>query len=228
MELLCHRCGATLVPAETFCPNCGAPQLRIEQGIEGVEAFNAASPRQPGIEARDPSWKDAILAAVIFAVPVGLLDSNLVPYPPGGFFFWVVAGAIGAVNFYRRRAGTSLLNFRVGLRIGMLLGLLAGVLSATADGLLMVAQRYVFHNTATPDKDVQTLIEAFMQADAQNPQTKAQMQDFLAALPTPNGRAALVLFATFISSLGILAFSVIGGALGAKLFSARKVGMRNS
>src|SRR5450432_1210828 len=107
MEPLCHRCGGNLVPVETFCSNCGAPQLRIEEGIEGVEAFNAASPRQAGGgESRDPSWKDAILAAIIFAVPVGLLCSNLLPFPAGLFFPLVIGGGVGAVNLYRRRAAT--------------------------------------------------------------------------------------------------------------------------
>ena len=228
MEPLCHRCGATLVPDETFCSNCGAPQLRIEEGAEGVEAFNAARPRQVGAEAREASWKDAILAAVVFSVPVGLLSSSLLPFASNGLYLWVIAGAVAAVNLYRRRAATSRLDTKVGLRIGMLLGLLAGALSATADGVLMVVQRYALHNPATPDKSVQAMVDQFMVPYAQNPQAQIQLHDMLAALSTADGRAALVLFFAFGSSLGIFIFSLVGGAVGAKIFSIRQVGIKNS
>lgn len=229
MEPLCHRCGATLAAAETFCSNCGAPQLRIEEGIEGVEAFNAASPRPVGAsEPRDPSWKDAILVAIIFAVPVGLLCSNVIPIPAGLFFPVVIGGGVGAVHLYRRRAATALLTPRVGLRIGLLLGLAAGVLSATADGLQMVVQRFALHNPAAPDKYIETLVQPFLMSFAQNPKSQAQLPDFYAALASPDGKAAVLLFSTFCTSFAILMFSSLGGALGAKFFSARRIGIRNS
>jgi hypothetical protein len=225
MELLCHRCGATLVGDDTFCPNCGAPQLRVEEGAEGVQPFDAARPGPS--EPLDASWRDAIAAALIFAIPVGLLSSNLLPFASTGFCLWVVGGSVAAVHLYRRRAATSMLNVRVGLRIGMVLGLLAGLLAATLNGLLMVVERYLLHNNALPDKEVQTIVELFMAPYAQNVQAQAEMHDIFAALHTPDGKAALVLFYfAFSSSIGIMIFSMIGGALGAKIFSIRRVGVK--
>jgi zinc-ribbon domain len=226
MEPLCHRCGTTIVSGETFCSNCGAPQLRIEEGIEGIEAFNAASPRQPGIETREPSWKDAILAAAIFAVPVGLLTSNLLPFGASAPFFFIIAAAVAAVNLYRRRAATSLLNTRVGLRIGLLLGLLAGIVSSTIDGVLMVVQRYLLHDSAAPDRRVQAITDFLMQPYNQNPQAAAEMHDFVTAIVTPDGKAALMLSFVLCSALGVLIFTVLGGALGARFFSTRKLSVK--
>jgi zinc-ribbon domain len=227
MEPLCHRCGTTIVSGETFCSNCGAPQLRIEEGVEGVEAFNAVSPRQPGLETREPSWKDAILAPAIFAVPVGLLTSNLLPFGASAPFFFIIAGAVAAVNLYRRRARTALLNTRVGLRIGLLLGLLAGILSTTIDGVLMVLQRYLLHDPAAPDRTVQAITDIFLQPYTQNPQAAIEMHDLIGAIGTPDGKAALMLSFMIISSLGVLIFSVLGGALGARFFSARKLSLKD-
>ena len=225
-EPLCHRCGATLVGEDTFCPVCGAPQLRIEEGAEGAQPFNAAQP-QGAREAGEPAWKDGILAALTLAVPVGLLSSSLLPL---AFLssFWVMAGAVLAVNLYRRRARTALLNTRVGLRIGMVLGLVAALLTSAADGLLMAAQRYVFHDAAVPDKTVQSMIDVFKAPYAENAQAQVQLHAMFSALATPNGKAALVLFFMFSSAVSIFVFSIIGGALGAKLFSIRRISMRNS
>ena len=202
--------------------------MRIEEGAEGVEPFNSAMPRQSGAHAADASWRDAILAALTFAVPVGILSSGLLPFASGGLCLWVIGGAIAAVNLYRRRSTASLLDTRVGLRIGLVLGLTAGLLSSTLDGLIMVAERYVLHKGEVPDKEVQSMIELFMAPYAQNPQAQSQLRDIFAALNTGDGKAALVLFVAVSSSLGILAFSSIGGALGAKIFSIRKMGVRNS
>ena len=39
MNLLCHRCGATLSASELFCPNCGSPQLKFAQQEEGETGY---------------------------------------------------------------------------------------------------------------------------------------------------------------------------------------------
>ncbi|HEY0758876.1 MAG TPA: hypothetical protein VGD59_06435 [Acidisarcina sp.] len=226
MELLCHRCGGTLVPHDPFCPNCGAPQLRIEEGAEGVEPFDAARADQPGKEGREASWRDAILAGLVFSIPVGLLSSNLLPLA-SGLCLWVVAGSVAAVNLYRRRAALALLNTRVGIRIGMVLGLAAALLCSTANGAMMVLERYALHRGGQPDKEVEILIAALMASYAQNPNSQATMPGFPAALISPEGRAAAMLFATFAWAASIFLFSVIGGALGAKVFSVRRMMMKN-
>ena len=67
MNLLCHRCGATLSASELFCPDCGSPQLKFAQQEE-VDGDQIGS-RTPGTVARSQgiSWKDAILAALLVA-----------------------------------------------------------------------------------------------------------------------------------------------------------------
>ncbi|HEY2497592.1 MAG TPA: zinc-ribbon domain-containing protein, partial [Candidatus Angelobacter sp.] len=76
MDLVCHRCGATLSTPELFCPHCGAPQLRFESTEEQTpypgDANGAAARTGQWI-----AWRPAVQAALIVALPVGILSSLL-------------------------------------------------------------------------------------------------------------------------------------------------------
>ena len=101
MDLVCHRCGATLISTpELFCPHCGAPQLRFESTEEQTPYqgdANGASPRAGQLIA----WRPAVHAALIVALPVGILSSLL-----DFGILWVLAGGFAAVALYQRKAVT--------------------------------------------------------------------------------------------------------------------------
>jgi hypothetical protein len=225
MTPLCHRCGATLSASELFCPTCGSPQLKFarqdeeESGYAGVRS-PGKPPRAQGI-----SWKDAILAALVVAIPTGLLSS--VSVLAWGCCLWVVGGAILAIVLYHRRAPGFLLETRSGVRIGAVSGLIAAYSWVIATSLWRFFARYVLHQGQAIDQFYEDVIKqstAFVQV---SPDVQVQWNSYLHFLMTPDGRAAYTLMNAASSSVGIIIFSAIGGALGVRLLTPRKPTLGN-
>ena len=231
MDPLCHRCGSSLASPETFCPTCGAPQLRLEEGSE--EARQGPGQRTaPGFDPRTFTWKNAILAAVSVAVPVGVLSSQAFPWLSGACCLWGVGGSIAAVALYRRRSAPGLLDASIGMRIGLVVGLLASFCSSAANGAWLLIQRFALHGGALMEKGWQTQMEQAFQANAQRmsqlpPQSAEMYMRFWKFAMSPDGRAAGVLASTVLFSAGMLLFSTLGGALGARIFATRGSALRN-
>src|SRR5271154_6779018 len=156
MNLLCHRCGANLSASELFCPNCGSPQLKFAQQEEGEGGWASRPPGAPP-RAQGISWKDAILAALIVAVPAGLLSA--VSVLSWGCCLWVVGGAVLAIVVYHRRAPAFLLETRSGVRIGAVAGLIAAYSSVIATAVWRVFARYVLHQGSAIDQFYDSVIK---------------------------------------------------------------------
>jgi hypothetical protein len=219
MEQVCHRCGTALNQSDPFCPHCGAPQLRYEAPEEPISSLSA--PPAQRLATRNPnvvSWKDAILAAALLAVPAGILSSLL-----GLEALWVIAGGIGVISFYRRRTGT-FPSGRMGWRIGMLFGLFAAVIAVAVNGLSLLVQRYPLHQGAMIDQRTHDLIEMNMKMYANlfassNPDMTAAVAATQRFWLSPDGAAALVLSNAVGLAITMLLFAAAGGALGARLTS---------
>jgi hypothetical protein len=232
MERDCHRCGAALASPEAFCANCGAPQLRYEAGAEGV---NGAVGPGNALH-RDIQWKQAVGAAVTFAVPVGVLCSSVVPIVSDGYCLWVVAGAVGAVALYRRRSATRVLPRPVGVRIGAIIGILAAAVAAAFNAGSMLVERYVMHGGEAMDKAYQTIMEQASAATAPMSAAiahvlggpPAESRETLQFLLSSDGRAASALMTALMASVGMTVFSMIGGALGTRILSERSPSPRDS
>ena len=227
----CHRCGSPLASPEMFCPNCGAPQLLYEAGTETADAPGDAGSH--GL--RDIQWKAAVGAAVTFAVPVGVLCSPVVPILSGGCCLWVVGGAIAAVGLYQRRAAVRTLARPVGIRIGTIIGIMAATVACAFNAGALVFLRYVLHGGDAMDKAYQATTE---QAWAASAPLSAAMARFVGGPPadlhqtlrfmlSPDGRAASAIMTAVMVSLGITVFSMIGGALGTRIFSGRNPSPEN-
>jgi hypothetical protein len=214
---------------EAFCSNCGAPQLRYQMEQEGPDSAAADA----GAASRDLQWKQAIGAAVTFAVPVGLLCSSIIPILSDGCCLWVVIGGVGAVGLYQRRSATRLLPRPAGVRIGVIIGILAALVAAIVNAASMVVERYMMHGGEAMDK----LFEASMKQGSDtfatqlaqaSPEQAAWANHFWAFWNSPDGRAAATLLTAGVSSVGIILFSMIGGALGSRIFSRRNASLRSS
>lgn len=213
MEQVCHRCGGALNSAETFCPHCGAPQLRYEATEEAAPYPNTAPAQR--LTARNPNtvqWPDAIFIAALAAIPAGVLSALL-----GLEALWGIAGGMAIVSLYRRRTG-ALPTGKVGWRLGALLGLFAMVIATLTDGITLLVQRYALHQGAMLDSryhDVgQQLVD---QLTRSNPDAAAVLPGFLHFWLTPDGAAAMVLINAAGVATFMLIFAAIGGALGARL-----------
>ena len=225
MNLLCHRCGATLSASELFCPDCGSPQLKFAQQEEAGSEHTSG--RLPGTVARAQgiSWKDAIVAALLVAVPAGLLSS--VSFLSWGCCLWVVGGAVLSIVVYHRRAPSFLLETRSGVRIGAVAGLIAAYSSLIATAIWRVFARYVLHQGDAIDQFYDAVIQQSTALVQTNPDAQAQWRTYVHFLMSPDGRAAYTLMNAATTSVGIILFSAIGGALGVRLLTTRKPTLGN-
>jgi hypothetical protein len=217
MDLVCHRCGATLSTPELFCPHCGAPQLRFESTDEQTPYQGDANGSTPRGAGQSIAWRPAVQAALIVALPVGILTSLL-----DFGVLWVLAGGFGAVALYQRKA-PAMMSPRIGWRIGLLVGMLAAFLSSVADGLSMVFERYGLHHGASIDQRLIALTQQMTdQMVHQNPEAAQQIPWFIHFWLSPDGHAAVVLFMSAFAAIMMIAFSSIGGVVGARVLAARR------
>jgi hypothetical protein len=225
MNLLCHRCGANLSASDMFCPNCGSPQLKFAQQEESDTAYGGGRPPGAPPRAQGISWKDAILAALLVAVPAGLLSA--VSVLSWGCCLWVVGGAVLAIVLYHRRAPGFLLETRSGVRIGAVAGLIAAYSSVIATAIWRVFARYVLHQGHAIDQFYDAVIQQSTALVKTNPDAEAQWRAYVHFLMSPDGRAAYTLINAATTSMGIIVFSAIGGALGVRLLAPRKTPLGN-
>lgn len=217
MDAVCHHCGATLNTPELFCPHCGAPQLRFEP-TEEQSPFQAGGNVSATLRPNQlVAWRPAVQVALIVALPVGLLSSLL-----DFGILWVLVGGFCVIALYQRKA-TLLVNPGAGWRIGMLVGVLAAFLSSLVDGISMVVERYGLHRGASIDQKLIALTQQMTeQMVHQNPEAAQQIPWFIHFWLSPDGHAAVVLFMSAFAAAMMVAFSSIGGALGARVLGARK------
>lgn len=216
MEQVCHRCGGAVHEPDTFCPHCGAPQLRYEAPEEAPVQTNTTPAQRIGARGDFTSirWREAIRAAAILAVPAGLLSSLL-----GLEALWVIAGGIAVISLYRRHTGI-LPSSGMGWRLGALLGLFAAAIATATDGITLVVQRYALHQGAVLDQRYHDLAKQLTdQLVRSNPQAATVLPGFLHFWITPDGTAAMVLINATGLVVSMLIFAAAGGALGARLSS---------
>jgi hypothetical protein len=205
-----------------FCPHCGAPQLRYEPLDEAAPATSNATQ----VVGRDPGvvlWKEAITAAVLVAVPVGIL-SSLLDFGA----LWVIGGGIATISIYRRRTGLPPAS-RTGWRIGGLLGVLAAFTTTAIDSLTLLVQRYGLHNGGVIDQRFHAVGQQLAeQLNHSNPEAAAVLPGFVHFWVTADGAAAIALMGAASTAFSMLLFSAAGGAIGARIASLGSRAQRSS
>ena len=215
MELTCSRCHQTVQPEDCFCPFCGLPQLVYT-------ADGSAAPGQPeraGEPVRDAGtvdWKAALRLALMLAIPAGALCSM---YSPAGILGLPLMAGAGAwvVALYMRPRRPAWITIGAGARIGLVIGILGAWTAAFTTGLSLYAMRFWLHQGSTIDDLWQNAVNQGMQqlVSAGSVDTQA-IASIKALMLSSEGRAGLMLVYTAILALILLAFSVAGGALGAR------------
>src|SRR5271166_3481140 len=101
MEITCTRCHQAIQTDSCYCPACGLPQLvypaDVLPGQASPERWDGA-----GRDAGSVDWKPALQAALLVAVPAGLLSSSVTPLGALGLL-WMAIAATWAVALYMRR-----------------------------------------------------------------------------------------------------------------------------
>jgi hypothetical protein len=209
MDQSCYKCGHTVEFGKAFCPQCGAPQIRVvmPEAVPAVvgnlsatgmdvltldppdvrSALSAAS-FSTGIAWRRAFWACAGAAFVILVVTSLRIVPPLLAQAGGGFM---------AVLLYYRRNPDAIVSVRAGAKIGALTGLLSSGVSAFFFTIFVALMR--------TGGDVQReMMESLQQFSSRisDPQVQAAFD----LLKTPEGINKL--------GLGIIGFCLISIAVG--------------
>jgi ribosomal protein L40E len=217
MGSICYRCSGALDAAATYCPECGAPQVRyVPQETEDVPSAisSGTRARHQIVEDGGPiHWKLAIRIAVIVATAVGVLSAVLA----AGSVLWVAVGAVVVVGMYRRRRPQALLNSRIGARIGVLVGMIAASVALAGNAVLLLVQRFALHQGNQIDVQLSTIVkQAAEHATSMDPEAPVAM--FMNFWLSAEGKIGLILLTMAFLSVLILLFAVAGGVLGAQVY----------
>jgi hypothetical protein len=216
MDHQCYKCGQNIEDGKPFCPQCGAPQIRVaiaEAAVEPALGGDIAAPalgRELSLEASGvpatslARWSQAQPAALAAGVALLLTQLQLNPF--------VAALGTGflAVVFARRRSAG--IRTMAGARLGALSGLLFfGML------IFFVTLAVAFSHTGGEVRS--QLIDKFQQAVARYP--GPDVQPVLDFAKSPSGLAFLLGASLIFGFVAFIALGAIGGALGASFLGRR-------
>jgi hypothetical protein len=231
MELNCDRCRQTIEADDCFCSNCGLP--RLVYATDGAAGHAQPEPWNEAVrDAGSIDWKPALRAALLLALPAGILSSTATPLGRLGMV-WMSTAASLAVMLYLRGKSPAWITTGAGARIGLVTGVLAAWLSFGLSGAALYVDRYGFHHAAQIDADYSAVFVDSFQQQAQrtmagmNPADLAQAQAVFggmqAWMTSPEGHATMWVGSIAFGSFFLLLFAVAGGALGARLMARRRL-----
>jgi MFS family permease len=214
MNYSCHKCGRTLEEGRPFCPDCGAPQIRVvlpEPSPEPALAGDGAVLQEhaeavhvlpsDSANALPPGWshdlKPCALAAAI-AITLSLVGLN-------PFVAALAAGWL-AVTFSRRRTLGSALRPGTGARLGAITGLLIFGMSTIFETLAVV----LLHKGAELRSE---MLDKVQQVAQRYP--GPEVQPFVDFIKTPEGFALIMVGSVIFGLIAFIALGGVGGALGA-------------
>ncbi len=225
MRGFCHRCGGELAGNEgesTFCPHCGAPQLRVLE--ENVTAAQPTTP-EPGTGSLPPPhpghvrWATVVTFAAAVATIAALLMVGVLwlPFAFPFAWLWTVCGAVIVLGLYQRRHPETRVDAAIGARVGLIYGLLTVItlgIAVAAGGLIA---RFGLHAMGRLDAFLNmTLQQGIDQQKLQAaqkglpPLTPDQLRIFF----SPEFRAGLALSVLSVAAVFLIGFSTLGGAVG--------------
>jgi len=239
LELICQRCNETLREQDRYCATCGLPQLlfvapdgvvlSVSEESDGREAANQGSTHGSTHastlgSASGIAWRPALKAAIVLAIPASLLCSAL-----SGIGLVFMAGASAwAVNLYARRIRASSISTGAGARIGLVTGLLAGWMTLGLSAAFIWSSRFLFHQSAQMDSSWLSQVEQALQIDkslfsqmgVSSAQVTEQLQLQRAFMLSAEGRVCIQLFSLLASTLFLVLFAVISGAISARFLTS--------
>ena len=220
---MCYKCGSPVEDGISFCPQCGAPQIRVDMGdtpatppLPPGTPDQLQPPARPVPVATQPGaptaagrieWHAALSGSVAAAVLLALCWM----IPGASLCLWTLAGGAVAVLLYQRRRPVTVTP-GMGARLGAVTGLLAFVVFAIVTSLELLATRGGNLRTM--------LVQVLQQAAARNP--NPEVQRMMERMTSPEGLALLVTLGMIMIFVAFLSLSAVGGAIGAALFGRRE------
>lgn len=206
MEHACYKCGSNVEDGIPFCPQCNAPQIRVEgASAEAVSAAELAGVSLPDhYDGTTIRWADALPSAAL----AGLIAAFLMFIPLGAFGLGMLAAGVLCVLFYRRRNPLSNLTPGMGAR----LGLVSGTLGFGIFAVFSAVGTLIFH---TGGQLRAAMLEAIEQSAARS--SDPQAQQIIQYLKTPPGLALMMGLSLGVVLVAFLILSSLGGAVGAAM-----------
>ncbi len=200
-------CGAELPDGARFCHKCGRPQ-RDEDRLPAAEIVPQEAPPVllPPPATPTPGFSNplAVRTALLFGSLSALLNS--IPFVSFGCCLWLVGSGFLAVYLYSRRTG-ALLAVGGGAYLGWMTGLFTFVITIFLTGV----------NFAIQPGARTGFRQAIEQQLQKMPAQDEIARQVIAFLTSPAGMAMFLLFYLVVAFLGMVALSIAGGALGAKV-----------
>jgi hypothetical protein len=223
MEHACYKCGKAVEDGIPFCPQCGAPQIRVMMAAQPAPGRSSSvalegRPEQPaGLPGLQPAgapraWRAANLAAGLGAL-VALLVAVLTGLPQVAFFLWMLGGGMLAVVIYRRRQQLGFMSAGMGARLGAMAGLMGFVIFGLLSLVQMLAMRGTGQLRAALEQALKTSA-----AHSGNPEAQQMVQQFL----TPEGMRLLLALGIVLMLVLFVALSSLGGAIAATVVGKRQ------
>ena len=216
METICERCRQSVAEGSRFCPACGLPQIVYSNQNSG-SGDQSEDGRETVRDASSVHWKAALRAALMLAIPIGILSAMLSPV---GLLSLLLMGLAGtwSVMLYLRRSRPAWITIGAGARIGLVTGILGGWTAAATSGVTLFLLRFWLHDGRYFDDFWQTLVSGQMvqkwTSMGLDAQTIAEAKAWLLA---PEGRGGWVLGAIGLLILAELGVAAAGGALAARM-----------
>ena len=169
-------------------------------------------------------------AALVLAVPAGLLSSGITVLGILGIF-WTAGAAAWAVVIYMRSQRPAWITTSAGARIGLVTGLIAGWVAFGVSGIWLFVERVSFHQSVQIDEIYSVVLTSFQQRahesmSGMSGQDAAAMQAWVAYvqrwLTSSEGHAGIWAIWLSIYCTFLLLFAVGGGALGARIQSRNR------
>ena len=222
METTCNRCHQPVDADSCYGPACGLPQL-----VYTSENNPGPTPQEKSIEiasdAGTVAWRPALRAAMLVAIPAGLLSAGGSPVEALGLF-WMSAAAAWAVMIYVRGQQPRWITMGAGARIGAVTGLLAGGVAFSATGFYFFFARKLMGQGKAIDEVWKSLVAQISQqwqTMYPDPPKSVLVKEMISWLRTPEAQAGWILCGMTALMGAMLAFAAIGGALGARLLVRR-------
>lgn len=219
MDHPCYKCGRSIEDGKVFCPQCGAPQIRVtvpepvaEPATAGLglvpDADRALELGYPGIPpASLPAhWSHAVRPCTLAAaVAVVLMFLGLNPFVAA-----LGSGALAVV--FSRRGSATVISSGAGVRLGALGGLLLFAMSTILETVAVA----VLHKGAEVRGE---MMDKVQQAVARYP--GPEVQPFLDFVKSPGGLTFMIVASLIFGLLAFLALGSLGGYLGATFLGRR-------
>lgn len=215
MDHPCHNCGQTIEEGKAFCPQCGAPQIRVmmPEPDAGPVPYAATSAVEGDVKISLPpavslhgARRFAMQAPALAAlVALGMTVLGLNPFVAA-----LGAGVLAVTFSLRRNLGG--IAPSAGAKIGAVSGVALFAISAIFETLAVA----LLHKGAEVRGE---MLEKVQQAAARYP--GPEVQPFIDFVKTPNGFTVMLVASLVFGLIAFVVLGSLGGMVGAAIFGRR-------